>query len=52
MPRNSLKNRVDDTLVVYDQTYNIREAYVLSEANLKVAGRIKYMPIYMLMFVV
>ena len=38
--------------IMADQTYNIREAYVLSGANLKVAGRIKYLPIYMLMFVV
>lgn len=38
--------------IMTDQTYKIREAYVLSGANLKVAGRIKYLPIYMLMFVV
>lgn len=38
--------------IMAHQTYNIPEAYVLSGANLKVAGRIKYLPIYMLMFLV
>ena len=38
--------------IMADSSYNIREAYVLSGANLKVVGRIKYLPIYMLMFVI
>ena len=37
--------------IMNDQSYNIREAYVLSGANLKVVDRIKYLPVYMLMFV-
>ena len=36
--------------IMSDQSYNIREALVLSGANLKVVDRIKYLPIYMLMF--
>ena len=36
--------------IMSDQSYNIREALVLSGANLKVIDRIKYLPIYMLMF--
>ena len=36
--------------IMADQSYNIREALVLSGANVKVVDRIKYLPIYMLMF--
>ena len=36
--------------IMSDQSYNIREALVLSGTNLKVIDRIKYLPIYMLMF--
>ena len=36
--------------IMAGQSYNIREALVLSGANVKVVDRIKYLPIYMLMF--
>ena len=36
--------------IMSDPVYNIREALVLSGANVSVAGRIKYLPIYMLLF--
>ena len=38
--------------IMADINYNIPEAYVLSGANLSVAGKIKYLPIYMLMFII
>lgn len=38
--------------ILEDKTYNIREAFVLSGSNLSVAGPIKYLPIYMLMFII
>ncbi len=36
--------------IMSDSTYHIREAVVLSGANVSVEGHIKYLPIYMLMF--
>ena len=36
--------------IMSDSTYHIREAVVLSGANVSVEGPIKYLPIYMLMF--
>ena len=38
--------------IMADPSYHIHEAYVFSAANLNVIGRIKYLPIYMLMFVI
>ena len=38
--------------IMADPSYHIHEAYVFSAANLNVVGRIKYLPIYMLMFVI
>ena len=36
--------------IMSDDSYHIREAVVLSGANVSVEGHIKYLPIYMLMF--
>lgn len=36
--------------IMSDPVYDIREALVLSGANVSVSGRIKYLPIYMLLF--
>ena len=38
--------------IMAEPSYHIHEAYVFSAANLNVVGRIKYLPIYMLMFVI
>lgn len=38
------------TKVLDNKDYGIRQAYVFSNANVTVEGRIAYMPIYMLMF--
>ena len=36
--------------ILSDSVYNVREAVVLSGANVRVVGRIKYLPLYMLQF--
>lgn len=36
--------------ILSDESYGIREAWVLSGANVSVVGNIKYLPIYLLMF--
>lgn len=37
--------------IIGNPAYNIREAFVLSNINLRIVGPIRYLPIYMLMFI-